>query len=206
MMRMASCATSSRWPSSTSTSKTPDRRTSAMALYELAGIRVEVPANGRYWVADNATVLGRVLIEEDASIWFNAVLRGDTEPIRIGARANVQDGCVLHTDLGFPLLVGAEATIGHGAMLHGCSIGRGSLIGIGAVVLNGARVGEDCLIASHALIPEGKVIAPRSVVMGSPGKVTREVNERDLARMRESFEDYVSRWKLYAAGFLPQRA
>jgi len=177
-----------------------------MALYELDGIRVEVPANRRYWVAENATVLGRVLIEEDASIWFNAVLRGDTEPITIGARANVQDGCVLHTDIGFPLLIGAEVTIGHGVILHGCSIGRGSLIGIGAVVLNGARVGEDCLIGSHALIPEGKVIAPRSVVMGSPGKITREVNERDLARMRESFEDYVSRWKLYARTFSPQRA
>ena len=177
-----------------------------MALYELDGVGVELPASGRFWVADNATVLGRVRIEEDASIWFNAVLRGDTEPISIGARANVQDGCVLHTDVGFPLLIGAEVTIGHGAILHGCSIGRGSLDGIGAVVLNGARVGEECLIGSHALIPEGKVIAPRSVVMGSPGKVTREVNERDLARMRESFEDYLSRWKLYARAFAPQRA
>jgi carbonic anhydrase/acetyltransferase-like protein (isoleucine patch superfamily) len=177
-----------------------------MALYELDGIRVEVPANGRYWVAENATVLGRVLIEEDASIWFNAVVRGDTEPIRIGARTNVQDGCVLHTDVGFPLSIGAEATVGHGVILHGCSIGSGSLIGIGAVVLNGARVGEDCLIGSHALIPEGKVIASRSVVMGSPGKVTREVNERDLARMRESFADYVSRSKLYAGGFRRQDA
>jgi carbonic anhydrase/acetyltransferase-like protein (isoleucine patch superfamily) len=175
-----------------------------MALYELDGIRVEVPANGRYWVAENATVLGRVLIEADASIWFNAVLRGDTEPIRIGVRANVQDGCVLHTDVGFPLQVGAEVTIGHGAILHGCSIGRGSLIGIGAVVLNGARVGEECLIGSHALIPEGKVIPARSVVMGSPGKVTREVNARDLTRMRESCEDYVGRWQLYARGFRRQ--
>ena len=106
-----------------------------MALYELDGIGVEVPANGRYWVAENATVLGRVRIEEDASIWFNAVLRGDTEPIVLGARANVQDGCVLRTpDIGFPLLIGAETTIGHGAMLHGCRIGRGSLIGIGAVI------------------------------------------------------------------------
>ena len=97
-----------------------------MALYEFDGIRIEVPANRRYCVAENATVLGRVLIEEDASIWFNAVLRGDTEPISIGARANVQDGCVLHTDIGFPLLIGAEVTIGHGAILHGCSIGEGS--------------------------------------------------------------------------------
>jgi carbonic anhydrase/acetyltransferase-like protein (isoleucine patch superfamily) len=169
-----------------------------MALYELDGIGVEVPANGRYWVAENATVLGRVRIEEDASIWFNAVLRGDTEPIVIGARANVQDGCVLHTDIGFPLLIGDGVTIGHGAILHGCRIGRGSLIGIGAVVLNGAEVGEDCLIASQALIPEGKVIAPRSVVMGSPGKVVRQVTDRDLARMRESCQDYVSRGQQYA--------
>jgi carbonic anhydrase/acetyltransferase-like protein (isoleucine patch superfamily) len=177
-----------------------------MALYELDGIRVEVPANGRYWVADSAAVIGRVLIEEDASIWFNAVVRGDTEPISIGARANVQDGCVLHTDLGFPLSIGDEVTIGHQAMLHGCSIGRGSLIGIGAIVLNGAKVGEHCLIGSHALIPEGKVIAPRSVVLGAPGKIMREVNDRDLARMRESWEAYASRWKQYADGFVPQRA
>ena len=176
-----------------------------MALYELDGIGVELPASGRFWVADNATVLGRVRIEEDASIWFNAVLRGDTEPIVIGARANVQDGCVLHTDIGFPLLIGAEVTIGHGAILHGCRIGRGSLIGIGAVVLNGAEVGEDCLIASQALIPEGKVIAPRSLVMGSPGKVMRQITERDLARMRESFQDYVSRGQQYARGFRRQR-
>src|SRR6476660_2661996 len=159
------------------------QRNRRMALYELDGIRVEVPANGRYWVADSAAVIGRVLIEEDASIWFNAVVRGDTEPISIGARANVQDGCVLHTDLGFPLSIGDEVTIGHQAMLHGCSIGRGSLIGIGAIVLNGAKVGEHCLIGSHALIPEGKVIAPRSVVRGAPGKIMREVNDRDLARM-----------------------
>ena len=176
-----------------------------MALYELDGIGVELPPSGRFWVADNATVLGRVRIEEDASIWFNAVLRGDTEPIVIGARANVQDGCVLHTDIGFPLLIGDGVTIGHGAILHGCRIGRGSLIGIGAVVLNGAEVGEDCLIASQALIPEGKVIAPRSVVMGSPGKVVRQVTDRDLSRMRESCQDYVSRGQQYARGFRLQR-
>ena len=176
-----------------------------MALYELDGIGVELPASGRYWVAENATVLGRVRIEEDASIWFNAVVRGDTEPIVLGARANVQDGCVLHTDIGFPLLIGDGVTIGHGAILHGCRIGRGSLIGIGAVVLNGAEVGEDCLIASQALIPEGKVIAPRSVVMGSPGKVVRQVTDRDLARMRESCQDYVSRGRQYARGFRLQR-
>lgn len=157
------------------------------------------------WAAPSADLIGDVRLGARASIWFNAVLRGDTEPIVIGARANVQDGCVLHTDIGFPLLIGDGVTIGHGAILHGCRIGRGSLIGIGAVVLNGAEVGEDCLIASQALIPEGKVIAPRSVVMGSPGKVVRQVTDRDLSRMRESCQDYVSRSQQYARGFRLQR-
>jgi carbonic anhydrase/acetyltransferase-like protein (isoleucine patch superfamily) len=171
-----------------------------MALYELEGHRVAVPASGRFWVAENATVIGRVRIEEDASIWFNSVVRGDNEPIVIGARANVQDGCVLHTDPGFPVSVGAEATIGHMAMLHGCSIGRGALIGIGAIVLNGASVGEDCLIGSGALIPEGKQIPAGSVVLGSPGKIIRRVSEQDLERMRWGVETYVERWQAYARG------
>jgi carbonic anhydrase/acetyltransferase-like protein (isoleucine patch superfamily) len=172
-----------------------------MALYEFEGHRVAVPASDRFWVAENATVIGNVRIEEDASIWFNAVVRGDNEPIVIGARANVQDGCVLHTDPGFPLSVGAEATIGHMAMLHGCSIGRGALIGIGAIVLNGASVGENCLIGSGALISEGKEIPAGSVVLGSPGKVIRRVSEKDLERMRWSVETYVDRWQAYARGF-----
>src|SRR5215510_1989589 len=150
-----------------------------MALYQLDGDRVSVPPDGRFWVADNAVVVGKVVIGQDASIWFNAVVRGDNEPIVIGPRANVQDGCVLHTDPGFPLDVGAEATIGHMVMLHGCSIGRGTLIGIGAIVLNGARIGEDCLIGAGALIPEGKEIPSRSVVFGSPGKVIRPVKEAE---------------------------
>jgi carbonic anhydrase/acetyltransferase-like protein (isoleucine patch superfamily) len=175
-----------------------------MALYELDGSRVAVPANGRYWVADNAVVLGKVTIEEGASIWFNTVVRGDNEPIVIGARSNVQDGCVLHTDPGFPMTIGPECTIGHMVMLHGCSIGRGSLIGIGAIVLNGAAIGEDCLIGAGALIPEGKKIPSRSVVLGSPGKVIRQVTEKDMERIREGVETYASRWPLYARGFRPQ--
>jgi carbonic anhydrase/acetyltransferase-like protein (isoleucine patch superfamily) len=175
-----------------------------MALYELDGHRGAVPANGRFWVAENATVVGKVSIGEDASVWFNAVLRGDNEPIVIGARANVQDGCVLHTDPGFPLAVGAEATIGHMATLHGCTIGRGVLIGIGAIVLNGASIGDDCMIGAGALIPEGKSIAARSVVLGSPGKVIREVSEKDLERMRWGVQLYVDRWQAYATGLRPQ--
>lgn len=175
-----------------------------MALYELEGHRVTVPASGRFWVADNAVLVGRISIEEDASVWFNTVARGDNEPIAIGARSNVQDGCVLHTDPGFPLTIGPEATIGHMAMLHGCTIGRGTLIGIGAIVLNGARIGDECLIGAGALIPEGKEIPSRSVVFGSPGKVIRDVGERELERMRWGVELYVNRWKTYAHSLKPQ--
>jgi carbonic anhydrase/acetyltransferase-like protein (isoleucine patch superfamily) len=175
-----------------------------MALYELDGHRVTVPSNGRYWVAENATVLGQVSIEEDASVWFGSVVRGDNEPIVIGARSNIQDACVLHTDPGFPLIIGQEATIGHLAMLHGCTIGRGALIGIGAVVLNGAKIGEECMIGAGAVIPEGKEIPPRSVVLGAPGKVVREVREQDLERIRWGVQLYVDRWKTYARGLKPQ--
>ena len=171
-----------------------------MALYELDGHRVAVPASGRFWVAESAVVIGKVVIEEDASVWFNTIVRGDNEQIVIGARANVQDGCVLHTDPGFPLVIGAGATIGHMAMLHGCMIGRGALIGIGAVVLNGADVGDDCLIGAGTLIPEGKKIPARSVVFGAPGRVAREVSERDLERMRWGVQLYLERWQVYARG------
>jgi carbonic anhydrase/acetyltransferase-like protein (isoleucine patch superfamily) len=177
-----------------------------MALYQLDGHRVTVPASGRFWVADNAVVAGKVTIGEDASIWFNSVVRGDNEPIAIGARANVQDGCVLHTDPGFPLDIAAEATIGHMVMLHGCSIGRGTLIGIGAIVLNGARIGEECMIGAGAVVTEGKEIPARSVVMGMPGKVVRQVTDSDLERMRWGVELYVNRWQTYARSLKPQAA
>jgi carbonic anhydrase/acetyltransferase-like protein (isoleucine patch superfamily) len=169
-----------------------------MPLYEFDGHRVTTPASGRFWVADTAVLTGRIVIEEDASVWFGTVARGDNEPIVIGARANVQDGCVLHTDPGFPLTIGAEATVGHRVVLHGCTIGRGALIGMGAIVLNGATIGEECLVGAGALIPEGKQMPPRSVVVGSPGKVARAVTERDLATMREGVQTYVDRWQAYA--------
>lgn len=175
-----------------------------MPLYELDGHRVTVPASGLYWVADNAVLTGQVVIEEDASVWFNTVVRGDNDAIVIGARSNVQDGCVLHTDPGFPLTIWPEATIGHMAMLHGCTIGRGALIGIGAIVLNGARIGAECMIGAGALIPEGKEIPDRSVVFGSPGKVMRQVTETDLERMRWGVQLYVDRWKTYARTCRPQ--
>ena len=131
-----------------------------MPLYELQGVNVKTPLNGRFWVAPSTVLLGKVILEEDASVWFGAVLRGDNEPISVGPRSNVQDGCVLHTDPGFPLDIEADCTIGHMVMLHGCTIGRRSLIGIGSIILNGAKIGEECLIGANTLIAEGKVIPP----------------------------------------------
>jgi carbonic anhydrase/acetyltransferase-like protein (isoleucine patch superfamily) len=175
-----------------------------MGLFQLDDRRVQVPANGDWYVADNAVVIGGVTLQEGATVWFGAVLRGDNDPIVIGARSNIQDGCVLHTDPGFPMHIGEDVTIGHMVMLHGCTIGRGSLIGIGAIVLNGAKIGEDCLIGAGALIPEGKVIPDRSVVFGSPGKIVREVRPDDIARMRAGAHHYHQRGQQYRKGLKPQ--
>ncbi|MDX2258587.1 MAG: gamma carbonic anhydrase family protein [Hyphomicrobiaceae bacterium] len=174
-----------------------------MVLYDLDhGVRT--PGAGRYWVAPNAVVLGNVVIEEDASVWFSAVVRGDNEEIRIGARSNVQDGCVLHTDPGFPMTIGADATIGHMAMLHGCTIGAGSLVGIGAVILNGAVIGEGSLVGAKALVTEGKIIPPRSLVLGSPGKVVRELSDEDVAGIRATAGRYVENWRRFEAKLAPR--
>lgn len=169
-----------------------------MGLYSLDGAQVSLPPSGSFWVAPNAIVVGKVVIEDNVSIWFNAVLRGDNESIRVGAGSNVQDGTVLHTDPGFPLTIEAGCTIGHMVMLHGCTIGRGSLIGIGAIVLNGAVIGENCLIGAGALIPEGKQIPAGSVVMGAPGKVMRPTTEADLIRIRSGVESYQRNWRRFA--------
>jgi carbonic anhydrase/acetyltransferase-like protein (isoleucine patch superfamily) len=175
-----------------------------MALYELDGVRVQTPGEGRYWVAPNAIVIGKVIIEEDASVWFGSILRGDNEPIRVGARSNIQEACVLHTDPGFPLTIGPDCTIGHMVMLHGCTIGRASLIGIGSIILNGTKIGEECLIGANTLIPEGKEIPPRSMVLGSPGKIVRQLTDEDVARFGRAAGRYVKNWKRYATGLKPQ--
>ena len=175
-----------------------------MALYELDGVRVETPGEGCYWVAPNAIVIGKVIIEEDASVWFGSILRGDNEPIRVGERSNIQEACVLHTDPGFPLTIGPDCTIGHMVMLHGCTIGRASLIGIGSIILNGTKIGEECLIGANTLIPEGKEIPPRSMVLGSPGKIVRQLTDEDVARFGGAAGRYVKNWKRYATGLKPQ--
>jgi carbonic anhydrase/acetyltransferase-like protein (isoleucine patch superfamily) len=177
-----------------------------MTLYNFDGVDVATPASGAFWVAPNAVLLGKVKLEEDASVWFGAVLRGDNEWITVGERSNVQDGCVLHTDPGFPLTIGADCTIGHMVMLHGCAIGRGSLIGIGSVILNGAKIGEECVIGANTLIPENKEIPPRSMVMGSPGKIIRQINDEEAARFQGAARRYVANWKRFAAGLKPQKS
>jgi carbonic anhydrase/acetyltransferase-like protein (isoleucine patch superfamily) len=161
-----------------------------MTLYSLDGHSPKTPANGDFWVAPGAHVIGRIVLEEGTSVWFCATLRGDNEIIHVGAGSNIQENCVLHTDIGHPLTIGAGCTIGHKAMLHGCTIGENSLIGMGATVLNGARIGRDCLIGAGALITEGKEIPEGSLVMGAPGKVVRPLDDEAIEGLRKSALHY----------------
>ncbi|MBX4158798.1 gamma carbonic anhydrase family protein, partial [Lactiplantibacillus plantarum] len=150
----------------------------------------QLPPEGEYWVAPSASVIGNVILHANASVWFGATLRGDNDPIVVGPDSNVQDGGVLHTDLGSPLTLGRGVTVGHQAMLHGCEVGDYSLIGIGAVVLNGVRIGRNCIIGANALITEGKVIPDNSLVMGQPGKVVRDRDPAHIAVLQMSAEHY----------------
>jgi carbonic anhydrase/acetyltransferase-like protein (isoleucine patch superfamily) len=168
-------------------------------LYELDGHRVKLPPDGSAWIAPTATLIGRVEVGSEASVWFGSVLRGDNEPIKIGAKTNIQENSVLHVDPGFPMDIGERVTIGHKCMIHGCTIGAGSLIGMGAIILNGAKIGEDCLIGAGTLIPEGKVIPPRSLVMGAPGKVVKEITAGHQEILTRSWQVYVARAKEFAA-------
>ncbi len=175
-----------------------------MALASLDGTNVTTPESGNYWVAPNALVIGNVVLEENSSIWFNSVVRGDNEEIRLGAGSNIQESCVLHTDPGYPMHIETNCTIGHMVMLHGCTVKTGSLVGIGAIILNGAVIGEESLIGAGALIPEGKVIPPRSLVMGTPGKVVRQMSDEDVARVQHSVTAYQNNWRRFKAGMVHQ--
>lgn len=167
-------------------------------IYSLDGIAPQIAASA--WVAPDANLIGKIVVEDEASIWFGATLRGDNEEIRVGRGSNVQENCVLHTDMGFPLIIGADCTIGHKAMLHGCIIGEGSLIGMGATILNGAKIGKGCLIGAGALITEGKDIPDGSLVMGAPGKVVRQLDEAGLARLRASAAGYRANARRFLVG------
>ncbi|MFU8814251.1 MAG: gamma carbonic anhydrase family protein [Pseudomonadales bacterium] len=165
-----------------------------------------VRAEGDYWVADSAVVLGSVLLKNNASVWFNAVVRGDNELITIGENSNVQDGSVLHTDPGCPILIGSNVTIGHKVMLHGCEIGDNSLIGINAVVLNRVKIGKNCLIGANALITEGKEIPDNSMVLGAPGKVVRELTAAEIQGLQMGAAHYVDNARRFRAGLVVQDA
>jgi carbonic anhydrase/acetyltransferase-like protein (isoleucine patch superfamily) len=171
-----------------------------MAVYALDGILPELPEEGAFWIAATADVMGRVRLDRNASVWFGAVLRGDNELILLGEGSNVQDGCVLHTDMGAPLTIGRNCTIGHQAMLHGCTIGDNSLVGIGATVLNHAVVGKNCLIGAHALITAGKTIPDNSLVLGAPGKVIRQLDAAAISGLPKVAESYVRNWQRYLRG------
>ncbi|MEX1662274.1 gamma carbonic anhydrase family protein [Thioclava sp. 15-R06ZXC-3] len=170
-------------------------------IYELDGIAPQISPDA--WVAADANLIGKVVLEGAASVWFGATLRGDNEEIRVGAGSNVQENVVCHTDMGFPLVIGANCTIGHKAMLHGCVIGDGSLIGMGATVLNGAKIGRGCLIGAGALITEGKEIPDGSLVMGAPGKVVRQLDAAAQDQLLQSAVHYRENAARFGAGMRP---
>ncbi len=169
-------------------------------IYALDNVEPTLPEDGDYWIAPTAVLIGDVHVETGVGIWFGTVIRGDNEPISIGAGSNVQENCVFHTDPGFPVRVGAGCTIGHKAMIHGCEIGENSLIGMGATVLNGAKIGRNCLIGAGALITEGKVIPDGSLVVGAPGKVIRALDEAAIEGLRHSAQHYQENMRRFRSG------
>jgi carbonic anhydrase/acetyltransferase-like protein (isoleucine patch superfamily) len=171
-----------------------------MPIYELDGEAPDLPADGSYWIAETATLIGRVRLKSQASVWFGSVLRGDNEWIELGARSQIQDNATLHTDPGFPLTIGSDCVIGHNVVLHGCTIGDNSLVGMGAIVLNGARIGRNCLIGAGALLTERKEFPDRSLIVGSPARVIRAINEEAMRTIAEAADIYVRRWQQYAKG------
>ncbi len=168
-----------------------------MPVLALDGVSPKLPRSGDYWIAPNAYVIGKVSLGIGVSVWFGSVLRGDNELLEVGDGTNIQESCVFHTDMGVPFKVGRGCTIGHRALLHGCTVGDNCLVGIGATVLNNTVIGENCLIGAHTLLPEGKSIPPGSLVMGSPGKVVRALSPEEIERLRLTAVHYVENAKRY---------
>lgn len=169
-----------------------------MAIYELDGVAPRMAASA--WVAEGAQVMGNVVLGEDASVWFGAVVRGDTESITIGAGSNIQDASVLHADIGQPLVIGERVTVGHQVMLHGCTIGDESLIGIGAIVLNGAKIGKNCLVGAGSLVTEGKEFPDGCMIIGSPAKAVRQLTPEQIEGLRRSAEHYIDNARRFQRG------
>ncbi len=174
-----------------------------MPIYRL-GTRVpNLPAPERYWIAPDANVIGSVTLGEDVGIWFGATLRGDNEPMTVGRGTNIQEGVMVHSDPGFPASIGENCTIGHHAIIHGCTIGDNSLIGMGATILNGARIGKNCLVGANALVTEGKEFPDNSLIVGSPARAVRNLDEKAAEGIRRSAEKYVTNWKRFAEELKP---
>ena len=171
-----------------------------MAIYQLDGQAPELPEQGRFYVADNAQLIGRVRLKNDSSVWFGAVLRGDNEWIELGERSQIQDNCVLHTDPGFPLTIGSNCVIGHLVMLHGCTIGDNTLIGMGAVLLNGSKIGNNSLVGAGAVVTERKTFPDNSLIVGAPARVIRALKPAGVDMIRGGADIYVQRSKQYARG------
>jgi carbonic anhydrase/acetyltransferase-like protein (isoleucine patch superfamily) len=171
-----------------------------MPIYALDGLAPELPADGSAWIAPNAQLIGKIRLGVQSSVWFGAVLRGDNELISLGDRSNIQENCVLHTDIGSPLTIEENCTIGHSVTLHGCTIGRGSLIGMGAIILNGAVIGENCIVGAHALVTEGKIFPANSMIVGSPAAVKRTLPPEAAAQLRQSALHYVKNAQRFAKG------
>lgn len=176
-----------------------------MTVYALDGVAPQLPPEGEYFVAPNAVVIGKVKLERNASVWFGAVLRGDNELIHLGENVNVQDGCVLHTDMGFPLTLERDVTVGHMAMLHGCTVMEGALIGIGAVVLNGAKIGRNALIGAGSIVPEGREVPDNALALGAPAKVVRVLSPENAEMLKRIAGHYVSNSARYRSGLVEVR-
>jgi carbonic anhydrase/acetyltransferase-like protein (isoleucine patch superfamily) len=174
-----------------------------MPIYELNGQRPRLPDDGAFWVAPDAHVIGRVTLGADVGIWFGAVLRADNDTIVVGDRSNIQDGAMLHVDEGFPLTIGVDVTIGHHAIVHGCTIGDNTLIGMGATILNGARIGRNCLVGANALVTEGKEFPDNSLIVGAPAKAVRTLDAQAAERLRASALSYVANWQRFSKGLKP---
>lgn len=173
-----------------------------MPIYSLSGVTPKLPPKGRFWVAPGARVIGKVTLHDEVSVWFGAVLRGDNDAIEIGARSNIQDNAMVHVDPGFPVTIGKGCTIGHHAIVHGCSIGDRSLVGMGATVLNGARIGADCLVGANSLVTEGKIFEDGSLIVGAPARAIRKLDAAAIAELGRPTENYLANWRRFAAGLV----
>ncbi len=171
-----------------------------MPVYALDEWEPILPDAATIWIAPDAHVIGQVRLGAGVGLWFGAVLRGDREPIAVGENTNIQEGAVLHTDMGFPLVVGAGCTIGHGAIVHGCTLGDNVLVGMGATIMNGATIGPDSLVGAGAVVTEGKIFPPRSLIVGAPARLMRALDDQAVERLRESARSYVANWQRFAAG------